>query len=186
MLRLTVKKLGTMTRPFTSTERWSSISRTSLRPISIGRSDERKARANTPSTIRSRRRSKALIPIRGEATEARIGPRGRHRDRRLAPCAPLCGQSDASSASPQSTCAVRAPMGPRRCQLVAFHPLTRASGGMADALASGASVRKDVGVQVPPRPRDIASQTPRSRSRCARSAAWVRSETWSLSRIRET
>jgi hypothetical protein len=27
----------------------------------------------------------------------------------------------------------------------------RASGGMADALASGASVRKDVGVQVPPR-----------------------------------
>jgi hypothetical protein len=26
-----------------------------------------------------------------------------------------------------------------------------ASGGMADALASGASVRKDVGVQVPPR-----------------------------------
>ena len=29
----------------------------------------------------------------------------------------------------------------------------RASGEMADALASGASVRKDVGVQVPPRPR---------------------------------
>jgi hypothetical protein len=28
----------------------------------------------------------------------------------------------------------------------------RASGEMADALASGASVRKDVGVQVPPRP----------------------------------
>jgi hypothetical protein len=27
----------------------------------------------------------------------------------------------------------------------------RASGGMADALASGASVRKDMGVQVPPR-----------------------------------
>ena len=33
-------------------------------------------------------------------------------------------------------------------------PATRASGGMADALASGASVRKDVGVQVPPRPPD--------------------------------
>ena len=30
-------------------------------------------------------------------------------------------------------------------------PTTRASGGMADALASGASVRKDVGVRVPPR-----------------------------------
>jgi len=35
-------------------------------------------------------------------------------------------------------------------------PSTRASGEMADALASGASVRKDVGVQVPPRaPTDV-------------------------------
>ena len=33
---------------------------------------------------------------------------------------------------------------------------TRASGEMADALASGASVRKDVGVQVPPRARIIS------------------------------
>lgn len=33
-----------------------------------------------------------------------------------------------------------------------FLPVARASGGMADALASGASVRKDVGVQVPLRP----------------------------------
>ena len=32
--------------------------------------------------------------------------------------------------------------------------LSRASGGMADALASGASVRKGVGVQIPPRARD--------------------------------
>ena len=31
--------------------------------------------------------------------------------------------------------------------------MTRASGGMADALASGASARKGVGVQVPPRAR---------------------------------
>jgi len=31
----------------------------------------------------------------------------------------------------------------------------RASGGMADALASGASVRKDVGVQVPPRAQEV-------------------------------
>jgi hypothetical protein len=35
---------------------------------------------------------------------------------------------------------------------IAFSLSTRASGEMADALASGASVRKDVGVQVPPRP----------------------------------
>ena len=39
------------------------------------------------------------------------------------------------------------PVGALACLAVA-----RASGGMADALASGASIRKDVGVQVPPRP----------------------------------
>src|SRR5579875_1585955 len=33
-----------------------------------------------------------------------------------------------------------------------LHRLSRASGGMADALASGASVLRDVGVQVPLRP----------------------------------
>src|SRR5271163_4942802 len=33
-----------------------------------------------------------------------------------------------------------------------LHRLFRASGGMADALASGASVLRDVGVQVPLRP----------------------------------
>ena len=40
-----------------------------------------------------------------------------------------------------------------------------ASGGMADALASGASVRKDVGVQVPPRtnlPLDLYTATAKS------------------------
>ena len=31
------------------------------------------------------------------------------------------------------------------------HAIRGASGGTADALASGASVRKDVGVQIPPR-----------------------------------
>jgi len=36
-----------------------------------------------------------------------------------------------------------------------------ASGGMADALASGASARKGVGVQVPPRARFLAA-TPES------------------------
>jgi hypothetical protein len=33
--------------------------------------------------------------------------------------------------------------------LLALAITTRASGGMADALASGASVRKDVGIEVP-------------------------------------
>ena len=41
---------------------------------------------------------------------------------------------------------------------------TRASGEMADALASGASVRKDVGVQVPPRaPFTVAKGLPSMR-----------------------
>ena len=38
------------------------------------------------------------------------------------------------------------------CSQAVVRPIaSRASGEMADALASGASVRKDVGVQVPPR-----------------------------------
>ena len=37
--------------------------------------------------------------------------------------------------------------------------VTRASGGMADALASGASVLRDVGVQVPLRPQQAVEQT---------------------------
>src|SRR5689334_8894612 len=40
--------------------------------------------------------------------------------------------------------------------------LSRASGGTADALASGASVRKGVGVQIPPRAR--VAKGPSSRS----------------------
>jgi hypothetical protein len=43
------------------------------------------------------------------------------------------------------------PWGRSAGQTVSSHsPRTRASGGTADALASGASVRKDVGVQIPP------------------------------------
>ncbi len=38
---------------------------------------------------------------------------------------------------------------------------TRASGEMADALASGASVRKDVGVRVPPRALESQRLAPR-------------------------
>ena len=42
--------------------------------------------------------------------------------------------------------------------------VTRASGEMADALASGASDRKIVGVQVPPRPLVVALCAPRNRA----------------------
>ena len=43
--------------------------------------------------------------------------------------------------------------------------VTRASGEMADALASGASDRKIVGVQVPPRPPLVLGKTARRRQR---------------------
>src|SRR5947209_3026192 len=42
-----------------------------------------------------------------------------------------------------------------------LHLLFRASGGMADALASGASVLRDVGVQVPLRPQKAVLRTQR-------------------------
>jgi hypothetical protein len=41
-----------------------------------------------------------------------------------------------------------------------LHRLFRASGGMADALASGASVLRDVGVQVPLRPQNWVELNP--------------------------
>lgn len=44
--------------------------------------------------------------------------------------------------------------------------LPRASGGTADALASGASVRKGVGVQIPPRARESSPAADRHRPWC--------------------
>ena len=74
------KSLGTTRRPLTSTERCSSISRTSRRPSSIGRIDAREPR-NTPSTIRSRRRSNDCKPMvasdaTGGLSPAPDAPRG--------------------------------------------------------------------------------------------------------------
>ena len=46
-----------------------------------------------------------------------------------------------------------------RHHVASVTPTTRASGEMADALASGASVRKDVGVQVPPRAPNLSTGT---------------------------
>ena len=71
------KSLGTTRRPLTSTERWSSISRTSRRPSSIGRMPLREPR-NTPSTIRSSRRSNDCSPmVADDATGGVRGARGR-------------------------------------------------------------------------------------------------------------
>ena len=68
------------------------------------------------------------------------------------------GRTAGSRPAPASSeaAAASAPSTSRRCRhlspAVSLPISTRASGGMADALASGASIRKDVGVQVPPRP----------------------------------
>ena len=120
-----MKALGTTVPPRTPTERLSSISRTSRRPSSTGRSPLLNARANAPSTRRSRRRSNPRIPIVGRlsATLVRAAATG--------------GGALESSA-----------------------PLGRVA-ELADALASGASVRKDVGVQVPPRPPPHPGPSPR-------------------------
>ena len=56
---LIVKWFGAATVPSTWTVRWSSISRMSRRPSSTGRSDERKARAKTPSISMMSRRASA-------------------------------------------------------------------------------------------------------------------------------
>ncbi len=61
--RWMVNSLGTIRRPLTSTDRLSSISRISRRPSSIGRMVLLARRENTPSTIRSSRRSRDCMPM---------------------------------------------------------------------------------------------------------------------------
>ena len=68
----TVTVIGEVTSgarvPLTATVRCTSISRTSLRPSSTGRTLVRKTRLNAPSTPRSRRRSKSARPTGPYAT----------------------------------------------------------------------------------------------------------------------
>ena len=79
-------------------------------------------------------------------------PQGRHAERYLE----LARRWVAAGATSSAAAAGSGPSTFRRCRPicppVSLFTSTRASGGMADALASGASIRKDVGVQVPPRP----------------------------------
>ncbi len=119
----TLKWFGITVRPRTSTDRLSSISRTIRRPSSTGRRPLRKARAKTPSTIRSRRRSN---PDR---------PTGRH-CRWPRSCSVWRGQP------PDGHRPVVAIVAPLSLGRVAE---------LADAQDSGSCVRKDVRVQVPPR-----------------------------------
>src|ERR671918_1182467 len=123
-----VKWLGTTGVPRTPTERPSSISRAKRRASSTGRMLDRKARANAPSTMRSSRRSNPRIATATQVTGAVVG----------------------------STGAPWADGGRGRAIFLVLSFLVLSLGRvaeLADALASGASGRKVVGVQVPPRPR---------------------------------
>src|SRR5919106_5625724 len=118
-----VKWLGTTGVPRTPTERPSSISRARRRASSTGRMLDRKARANAPSTMRSSRRSNPRIATATQVTGALGGSTG-------------------------------APWGDGGRGRAIFLVLSLGRvAELADALASGASGRKVVGVQVPPRPR---------------------------------
>ena len=123
--RRTVKALGTMVRPRTSTERLSSISRTSRRPSSTG--------------------------------AGRCGRRGRTRPR---PYAPSRRSNPCRPIGPQVYRLPPMRWAPgRRLSL----PLPRSLGRvaeLADAQDSGSCVRKDVGVQVPPRPLTCRCRVP--------------------------
>ena len=112
--RATVKSLGTMVRPLTSTERWSSISRTSAAP----ELDRTQRRSEGPGehaldhTLQAVARTLDAHP--GEATEAESA-RGRHSTTaRARPIAADDASSRAESGAPS------APMGPE-VQSLAFH-----------------------------------------------------------------
>src|SRR5436309_11251165 len=112
---------------------WSSA-RAILRPISTGSRPARKALAKVPSTSRSSRRSNLWSPI-GRKCNCEVSGFGLA----LLTVSPLprrlFGQGDGGG------------------RLVRCHfPTTGRVAELADAQASGACVRKDVGVQVPPRP----------------------------------
>ena len=68
--RRTANALGATGRPLTPIERRSSISRTSRRPISTGRTPDLNTRAKVPSTICSRRRSIARSPTQAHVSGA--------------------------------------------------------------------------------------------------------------------
>ena len=144
-----VKSLGTMRRPLTSTERWSSISRTRRRPSSIGRIEPWERRVNTPSTIRSRRRSIDCNPMVDREASGRFPPRPVARSFRSRE---LLAHPRAQEVHENAD---ECESGDRGDTALAFRSPLCASGGMADASASGAGVRKGVGVQVPPRAREI-------------------------------
>ena len=126
--RKTLNWLGTM-KPWIPTARRRSISRVSLRPSSTGWSWPRNALANAPSTRRSRRRSNCCSPM--VQTDYSGGELARWRET-------IRHGREATAESWRRFGGYRLGNG-RVAEL-------------ADAQDSGSCVRKDVGVQVPPRP----------------------------------
>src|SRR5918996_5555026 len=118
--------LGTTVPPRTPIIRPVSRARAIFRPISTGSRPARKAFANVPATGRSSLRSKLWSPIGRQCN-------GAFAAFRLAP-------------TPVTARGIGNLLG-----TLARSPDGRVA-ELADAQASGACVRKDVGVQVPPRP----------------------------------
>ena len=130
---VTAKALGAM-RPRTPTRRCRSISRVNRRPISTGWRLLRNGLANVPSTRRSSRSSNCWSPMVPQRLPVRCAREGF--GRRLT-WSPRRESGGGRTGAPPATTVVRSPG--RVAEL-------------ADAQDSGSCVRKDVGVQVPPRP----------------------------------
>src|SRR3954470_18844176 len=127
----TTKSLGTRTLPCPTTVFLSSVSRWSAPAISTGWTSPLNTLANAPSTKPPSRRSNRCRT----PTEASLPFRG------------VIVSALRSGSSRWSRC-------------YRWRP-ARASGGMADAHGSGPCVRKDVGVQLPPRPPFVADLSDR-------------------------
>ncbi len=134
---VTAKALGAM-RPRTPTRRCRSISRVNRRPISTGWRLLRNGLANVPSTRRSSRSSNCWSPMVSQRLPVRRAQEGFRGG--------LTWSTSAQAQAPRRTFGVSA------ATTVVRSPGRVAE--LADAQDSGSCVRKDVRVQVPPRPRD--------------------------------
>src|SRR6516164_3601603 len=132
---VTAKALGAIS-PRTPTRLCRSISRVNRRPISTGWRLLRNGLANVPSTSRSRRSSNCWSPMVPARLPALRAAKGLSRRLTWSTIGPV-------------------PRRPRRGAPLAATTVGRSLGRvaeLADAQDSGSCVRKDVRVQVPPRP----------------------------------
>ena len=162
-LSITVNRFGASRRPPASSWTWSSASRFSAPVISWGTTLPPKIRAEASPTIPWRRRSN--LPTRPTdlppfAPACLIAP----------PIVSVLALGVGADRVPRCGCG-----GERR----ASFSIARASGGMADAHGSGPCVRKDVRVQLPPRPQFLLPPHLRTAGRSGWSASTSRSAIFS-------